>query len=211
MITSLPTSPNLNNLAQRDMFTFVAFLLQDQALPREVLTPLIDSHILPALSALLALPHRADRHRIVLGEALSAVLQLLTTHPKEMIRGGKWKCWFKGSILGLWDGHKKGISVKGRSLKLAGRLIKCLTSPIEWTLEGMEWVKERESISRQVGETMLVCFVHFVRIIEASLETNSILPSGSLERDSGRSAARQKDWINSFTAPLSTMDSDVEE
>ncbi|GAA5893465.1 uncharacterized protein JCM6883_003527 [Sporobolomyces salmoneus] len=155
LITSLPTSPNLNNLAQRDMFTFVAFLLQDQALPREVLTPLIDSHILPALSALLALPHRADRHRIVLGEALSAVLQLLTTHPKEMIRGGKWKCWFKGSILGLWDGHKKGISVKGRSLKLAGRLIKCLTSPIEWTLEGMEWVKERESISRQVGETML--------------------------------------------------------
>lgn len=64
--------------------------------------------------------------------------------------------WFRSAMLGLWDGPKKGISVKVRSLTVAGRLLKVLTGPIEWTEEGMSWVKEREQIARTIGEAMHV-------------------------------------------------------
>jgi hypothetical protein len=156
LVSTLPVSANLNNLVQRELFPFVPFILHDQTLPANVLAPLITSHLLPAFDALLSLPHRADRHRISFGETLSAISLLLSTHSKEMIREGNWRVWFRGSMVGLWDGPKKGISVKGKSLKVAGRLVRCLTSPIEWTERGMAWVRERELISRQVGETMLV-------------------------------------------------------
>lgn len=59
-------------------------------------------------------------------------------------------------MVGLWDGPKKGISVKVRSLTVAGRLMKCLTGQIEWTEEGMNWVREREQIAKEVGEAMHV-------------------------------------------------------
>lgn len=39
---------------------------------------------------------------------------------------------------------------------MAGRLLKVLTGPIEWTEEGMSWVKEREQIARTIGEAMHV-------------------------------------------------------
>ncbi|GAA6008243.1 hypothetical protein JCM11491_001941 [Sporobolomyces phaffii] len=155
LFTSLPTSPGLNILVQRDLFPFVPFLLHDQTLPVGVLAPLIKSHVLPSFATLLSLPHRADRHRISFGETLAAITVLLATHSEDMLRDENWRTWFRGSMLGLWDGPKKGVTVKGRSLKVAGRLVRCLTSPIEWTEHGLEWVKEREEISRQVGEEML--------------------------------------------------------
>lgn len=134
------------------------FIFRDQTLPTEVLKPILGSHILPAFSTLLSLPHRADRHRISFGESLSGISALLSIQARDMVSEGNWKQWFKASMLGLWDGPKKGISVKCRSLKVAGQLVRCLTSPIEWTAEGMDWVKEREEIGRQVGEEMLVSF-----------------------------------------------------
>ncbi|GAA5948167.1 hypothetical protein JCM3765_007140 [Sporobolomyces pararoseus] len=155
LISTLPTSTNLNNLVQRDLFPFVPFLLHDQTLPPQILAPLVTSHLLPAFQSLLTLPHRADRHRISFGESLSAISLLLSTHSREMIREGNWKVWFRSSMLGLWDGPKKGVSVKARSLKVAGRLVRCLTAPIEWTADGKEWVIERESIGRHIGEAML--------------------------------------------------------
>ncbi|GAA5925428.1 uncharacterized protein JCM15063_005024 [Sporobolomyces koalae] len=155
LVATVPLTPSLNILVQRDLLPFVASVMHNQSLPREVLAPITPSHLVPALEAILRLPQRVDRHRIAFSEGLTAIAALLTSHAHEMVRNGVWRMWFRSSMLGLWDGPKKGMSVKSKSLIVAGSLIKCLTSPVDRDENGNEWIREREQIAKLVGEEML--------------------------------------------------------
>ncbi|GAA5857904.1 hypothetical protein JCM1840_000961 [Sporobolomyces johnsonii] len=153
LIVSLPLSPNLSVLIHRELVPFVPFLLSQQHVPAAILAPLISSHILPSLRATLSAPPRIDRYRFSFGESLSALSSLLETHPREMLQGETWKVWFRPAMMGLWDGAKKGTSVKGKAVRVVGRLVRALTVAVPES-EAV-WIREREEIAKELGAEML--------------------------------------------------------
>ncbi|CEQ39507.1 SPOSA6832_01041, partial [Sporobolomyces salmonicolor] len=153
LIVSLPLSPNLSVLVHRELVPFVPFLVSQQHVPTAILAPLISSHILPSLRATLSAPPRIDRYRLSFGESLSALSSLLEAHPREMLQGETWKVWFRPAMLGLWDGAKKGTSVKGKAVRVVGRLVRALTVAVPES--GVVWIREREEIAKDLGAEML--------------------------------------------------------
>ncbi|GJN90570.1 hypothetical protein Rhopal_003582-T1 [Rhodotorula paludigena] len=160
LVASLPLAPNLSTLVQQNFLPFVPFFLSSQRLPPSLLAPLMASELLPSLRATLTLPPRIDRSRLSLGESLMALSSFLphADLAREMLdRAEARDAWFRPAMLGLWDGPKRGTSMRERVVKLVGRVVRALTMPLpevegeEEAKERTRWVLRREQIMEELG------------------------------------------------------------
>ncbi|GAA6001312.1 hypothetical protein JCM10207_006603 [Rhodosporidiobolus poonsookiae] len=154
LVCSLPRQTSLTSLVQRDLFPFIAFVLSNQRLPASLITPLLTPSLLPCLFSTLTLSPKTDRYRLAMSESLAALSTLISAFPREMLSEGRWKVWFRPAMAGLWDGPKKATSTKERAVRVAGRLVRALTLPLDGADE--EWVREREKVQKEVGKEMLI-------------------------------------------------------
>ncbi|GAA5996516.1 metallodipeptidase [Rhodotorula paludigena] len=160
LVASLSLAPNLSTLVQQNFLLFVPFFLSSQRLPPSLLAPLMASEVLPSLRATLTLPPRIDRSRLSLGESLMALSSFLphADLAREMLdRAEARDAWFRPAMLGLWDGPKRGTSMRERVVKLVGRVVRALTMPLpevegeDEAKERTRWVLRREQIMEELG------------------------------------------------------------
>ncbi|BGP40173.1 hypothetical protein JCM10449v2_004131 [Rhodotorula kratochvilovae] len=159
LIALVPLSPALPILVQQHLLPFVPFFLSAQRLPPALLAPLVPEALLPSLSATLTLPPRIDRHRSAAAESLSALAALLPHAglARAMLdcSDGAWREWLLPAFRGLWDGPKKAASVRDRTVRLLGRVVRALTMPLEGEGEDVrEWAGRREQVAEEIGKEL---------------------------------------------------------
>ncbi|GAA5896159.1 hypothetical protein JCM8208_007544 [Rhodotorula glutinis] len=159
LVASIPLSPTLYALVQQNLLPFVPFFLRNVQLPTAILEPLLTSTILPSLATTLSLPTRIDRHRFTLGESLLALSSLMphAALARRMLADDAWRAWLPAAWRGLWDGPKKGTSVRDRTVKLLGGVVRALTIEVEGE-EDAKWEVERQVVAEKMGEELQILF-----------------------------------------------------
>lgn len=154
LILSLPTSTALPRLARKEVLPFVSFFLASQRLPPALLAPFIPT-ALGALRENLAVHDDKQRHdRNNMSEALAALAELLRSHPLPVLAA--WRLWFPQTMGGLWDGPKKGLSVRNRVLATLGAVATALCQPGEG--EESAQTAEREERNKEIASKMIEMF-----------------------------------------------------
>ncbi|GAA5946369.1 hypothetical protein JCM3775_004770 [Rhodotorula graminis] len=186
LVASIPLSPSLYALVQQNLLPFVPFFLRNIQLPTAILEPLLTSTILPSLATTLSLPTRIDRHRFILGESLSALSVLVprAALARRMLADDAWRAWLPAAWRGLWDGPKKGTSVRDRTVKLLGGVVRALTIELEGdkSEEDAKWEVERQVVAEKMGEELQALF-------------NSILPEPHVDPE-------VKTWLDLLSKQL---------
>ncbi|GAA5845395.1 hypothetical protein JCM9279_003017 [Rhodotorula babjevae] len=162
LVASIPLSPTLYALVQQNLLPFVPFFLRNLQVPTAILEPLLTSTILPSLAVTLSLPARIDRYRFTLGESLSALSTLVPNAAlaRRMLVDDAWRVWLPAAWKGLWDGPKKGTSVRDRTVKLLGGVVRALTIELDDGLseEDAKWEVERQVVAEKMGEELQTLF-----------------------------------------------------
>jgi len=75
-----------------------------------------------------------------------------------MLADDVWRVWLPAAWKGLWDGPKKGTSVRDRTVKLLGGVVRALTIELEagTSEEDAKWEVERHVVAEKMGEELQV-------------------------------------------------------
>ncbi|GAA6047301.1 hypothetical protein NBRC10513_003910 [Rhodotorula toruloides] len=151
LVASIPLSPDILGMVQRDLFPFIPFLIQAQQLAPQLIQPLLVPIILPALRATLSMGPKIDRFRFAFCESLEALAKLLHTNAPDLLADDARGIWLRPATMGLWEVSRKGLSTREKTMQVLGRAVRAFTMSLDEGAEAGEGETQRAVIREELA------------------------------------------------------------